>query len=132
MTNLSNFTPPTKRKWVWRWGEWRVYITHHCALKRKEHHQPRHRPELAAMKSRLVEQRGQECQLCGKPICKYSKTHIHHVIPWSRYPEGELDERNLLVLCADCHAEVHANPILNARLIHQTAQELGIDINKYF
>lgn len=125
-------TTPTKKKWVWRWGEWRLYITHHCALKQKEKHQPRHRNEMAELKSKLVMQRGQVCELCGKPIEKYCKTQIHHIIPWNRYPEGELDDRNLMVLCSECHAEVHANPILNAGLIYQTATKIGVDVKKYF
>jgi 5-methylcytosine-specific restriction endonuclease McrA len=131
---LQNHTPPTptKRKWVWRWGDWRLYITHHCALKQKEKHQPRHRNKLAELKSKLVMQRGQVCELCGKPIEKYCKTQIHHIIPWKRYPEGELDERNMMVLCSECHAEVHANPILNAGLIYQTATKIGVDVKKYF
>ena len=124
--------PPTKRKWVWRWGDWRLYITHHCALKQKEKHQPRHREELAEIKSRLVSERGQTCQLCGKPIERYCKIHIHHIIPWSRYPEGELDDRNLMVLCSGCHNEVHANPLLNASLIYKAATKIGVDIKKYF
>ena len=123
---------PTKKKWVWRWGEWRLYITHHCALKQKEKHQPRHRNKMAELKSKLVMQRGQVCELCGKPIEKYCKTQIHHIIPWSRYPEGELDDRNMMVLCSECHAEVHANPILNASLIRQTATKIGVDVKKYF
>ena len=129
---IQNPAPPTKRKWVWRWGDWRLYITHHCPLKMKEKHQPRHREELAEMKSRLVLERGQTCQLCGKPIERYSKTHIHHIIPWSRYPEGELDDRNLMVLCYRCHDEVHHNPLLNASLITQAATKIGVDIKKYF
>jgi 5-methylcytosine-specific restriction endonuclease McrA len=123
---------PTKRKWVWRWGDWRLYITHHCALKQKEKHQPRHRNEMAELKSKLVMQRGQVCELCGKPIERYCKTQIHHIIPWNRYPEGELDDRNLMVLCSECHAEVHANPILNAGLICQAATKIGVDVKKYF
>jgi uncharacterized protein YjiS (DUF1127 family) len=41
MTKIIPPTTPTKRKWVWRWGDWRLYITHHCALKQKEKHQLR-------------------------------------------------------------------------------------------
>ena len=133
MTKQYSTPPtPTKKKWVWRWGNWRLYITHHCALKQKEKHQPRHRNEMAELKSKLVMQRGQVCELCGKPIERYWKTQIHHIIPWNRYPEGELDDRNLMVLCSECHAEVHANPILNAGLIYQAATKIGVDVKKFF
>ena len=42
------------------------------------------------------------CVLCGSPPGEYS-LHVDHIRPRSLYPEGELDPKNLQVLCRDCN-----------------------------
>ena len=42
------------------------------------------------------------CQLCGS----YRHLQIHHIQPRSK--GGDNSEANLLTLCRDCHADVHA------------------------
>lgn len=39
------------------------------------------------------------CELCGKKI----ELQVHHVIPFHIDPSRELDETNLITLCADHH-----------------------------
>ena len=68
------------------------------------------------------------CQLCG--IQMRTGLHLHHVLPYARFPELEFDTRNVLVLCNDCHREIHTNPFLECRMIEEKAEEMGIDISE--
>lgn len=43
------------------------------------------------------------CELCGAAPAKGSPLHVDHIKPRSRYPELELDPKNLQVLCQDCN-----------------------------
>lgn len=44
------------------------------------------------------------CSLCGRgPLADGVKLHVDHIKPRSRYPELELDPKNLQVLCRDCN-----------------------------
>lgn len=45
-----------------------------------------------------------ECEMCG------SSDHLeaHHIIKWSDYPAGRIDEQNGQCLCAECHANIHS------------------------
>ena len=40
--------------------------------------------------------------------------------------------RNLMIVCPDCHQEIHHNPFLNARLIKQRARKLGVKYKKVY
>ena len=39
------------------------------------------------------------CQFCGS----YDNLHVHHIVPVSVNPAGELDLSNLMTLCPTCH-----------------------------
>ena len=133
LESSKNSTPPIQRKWGFRIGKWWLYISHNGPMKfRKRYNQPRQKSKLVDMKRKLVKQRGQVCELCGCHIERYCKTNIHHVIPWTRYPEGELDERNIMVVCQKCHSEIHNNPLLDASLIRKKSLQLGVDIKKIY
>lgn len=55
-------------------------------------------PEWNKLRDRVVKEAG-ECQACN------SKRFLeaHHMTPVHVWPEGELMEANLIVLCRDCH-----------------------------
>ena len=43
------------------------------------------------------------CVICGKN----TKTHAHHILPKSKYPELAMDVNNGVTLCRYCHLEYH-------------------------
>ena len=43
------------------------------------------------------------CELCGAGPSTGKPLHVDHIKPRSKYPEFELDEDNLQVLCYDCN-----------------------------
>ena len=57
---------------------------------------------------------------------------LHHVLPWSRFPELRAKKSNQLLLCHDCHKEIHCNPYLNIRLMEDKAKEFGIDLKERY
>ena len=47
---------------------------------------------------------GGKCQLCGRSYKEDGVViHVDHIKPRSKYPELELDQNNLQVLCKDCN-----------------------------
>lgn len=50
------------------------------------------------------------CQICG---AKHTRLEVHHII--YRSQGGTDDEHNLITLCADCHAAIHAGKITLAK-----------------
>ena len=61
-----------------------------------------------------------------------SMMELHHVLPWARFPELRASSRNMLLLCHNCHKEIHCNPFLNIRLMEQKAAELGINLKERY
>ena len=45
-----------------------------------------------------------ECQVCGK-VGKIISNEVHHIKPFWKYPESELDPHNLITLCRTHHFE---------------------------
>ena len=43
------------------------------------------------------------CEICNSN----SNLHAHHIIEWSEYPQGRIDVKNGMCLCAKCHAYMH-------------------------
>jgi 5-methylcytosine-specific restriction endonuclease McrA len=63
------------------------------------------------LKTRLVEQRGPVCERCG-----YAKVHIlviHHIVGRSDGGSDELD--NLMLVCPNCHAEIHYEGVRHSK-----------------
>lgn len=46
------------------------------------------------------------CEQCGKPFVPEA-LEIHHIVSISENPGMALQTRNLMLLCHDCHVEVH-------------------------
>ena len=133
----------TEHRWlVWRVALWRfrLYFTNVDMVPTGPKHKkksPYKRQKSAIRKQavrkrlKLYRQAGGKCQLCH---CKVSgrKVQIHHVLPIDHFPELGADERNLMIVCPDCHREIHQNPFLNARLIKQRARKLGVKYKKVY
>lgn len=44
-----------------------------------------------------------DCEACGRKNSRLSPLQVHHCEPFHIKPELELDPRNLITLCGDCH-----------------------------
>ena len=82
-------------------------------------------------KRKLYERQCGLCPHCGKPF-NYEELEFHHILPVSRFPEYALSIRNGIMLCHACHKEVHINPFLNAKMITDKANSLGIDLKEHY
>jgi hypothetical protein len=51
--------------------------------------------------------RGNKSEVSGTPIYgEMSSANFHHILPKSKYPEATLDEKNIIILTLDEHANV--------------------------
>jgi len=116
-----------------RIGKLRLYLTWNYRLKNSQQRdQERNHNGSVEMKHKLWDKYDGHCQICGKKIEKYSRSQVHHVINWWRFPEYETDERNLLLLCRDCHQHIHKEPFIECKMIEDKCKELGIDPKEYY
>jgi hypothetical protein len=58
---------------------------------------------------RKVVKRDGACLLCGKPYVPF-KHDAHHIIPF-RVKEERLSIKNLILLCKNCHRQVHSKKV---------------------
>ncbi len=54
------------------------------------------------LKSKILYEKG-KCEICSSD----SFLHVHHILSRSSHPELAMDEENLMVVCQDCHKELH-------------------------
>ena len=83
------------------------------------------------IKGKMYEKQQGICPHCGKHF-EMSYMELHHVLPWARFPELRTKRKNQLLLCHDCHKEIHCNPYLNIRLMEEKAKEFGIDLKERY
>ena len=105
----------------------RVKKRHCCGYTRDN----RQKDVMYKAKRRLFDQEQGRCPHCGRPM-EFDAAETHHVLPYARFQELVSDERNMIVLCHDCHKEIHCNPWRNIRLMEQKARELGIDLTERY
>jgi len=56
------------------------------------------------LRYKVLKKYGARCQICGRTYREDGvKMHVDHIKPRSKYPELELDEGNLQILCEDCN-----------------------------
>jgi hypothetical protein len=109
-------------------GKLRLYLTWNYRLKNSQQRdQARNHNGIVQVKNMLWKKYDGHCQICGKKIEKYGYSQLHHILNWYRFPEYETDERNLLLLCRDCHSHIHKEPFLECRMIEDKCKELGIN-----
>ncbi len=58
-------------------------------------------------KQSVWDDRSHECEICGLPLT-WATYELHHKISLAN--GGTFDDDNLMMLCANCHAECHALP----------------------
>jgi len=60
--------------------------------------------EWRKVRYKALRKHGGKCQLCGRSYKEHGVViHVDHIKPRSKYPELELDENNLQILCEDCN-----------------------------
>lgn len=60
------------------------------------------RGKAEAIRNRIIKERGEYCEECGKYELSI---HMHHIIPL--FNRGTNDDSNLILLCKKCHKEKH-------------------------
>lgn len=133
--NTPNKLPKRKKhfKRMLRIGKLRFYVTWNYRLKNSQaRDQERNHNGIVRLKEKLWRKHDGHCQICGKKIDKFGHSQLHHVLSWWRFPQFETDERNLMLLCRDCHSHIHREPFLETRMITEKANELGIDLKEYY
>lgn len=110
----------------------RIYITWNLRLKARN----KRDDIFGCLKTPLLRRKSWEraqgkCERCGKDI-DYKVCELHHVLPLGRFKEFADDINNMQCLCHDCHKDIHCNPFLEAKLIRERCNELGLNIEDYY
>ena len=58
------------------------------------------------IKKKCLERDQYTCKKCGDTDIKLN---VHHILPYSEYPQLGSDIDNLITLCVDCHKKIHKN-----------------------
>ena len=124
-----------RKNWKKSWRILGVYFTlSSCRVKmRLSNHQRSLKlaQDSRDIKAQLYKKQDGCCPHCGKQF-DMNYMELHHILPWARFPELRQKKRNQLLLCHDCHKEIHCNPYLNIRLMEEKAKEFGIDLNERY
>lgn len=118
--------------WKFKLGRIRIYIT--TGFMRLM--QPRYRRDKAdriAFYHEVIEpliksRGGRICDICGKYD---NRAEIHHILPYNRFPYLERKQWNLMLVCRDCHREIHSNPFLESSMIAEVAKKQNIKLDQY-
>lgn len=127
--------PPKHKhfKKMLRIGKLRFYLTWNFRLKNsQDRDQRRDHNGIVKVKERLWEKSGHRCQICGMEIPRFKDSQLHHILSWWRFPQFETDERNLLILCRECHHNIHKDPFIEVSMIKDKCKELGVNIKDYY
>ena len=127
--------PPKKKhfKKMWRLGGWRLYLTHNFRLRNSQSRdQDRNHNGICDAKRKKYNEGNQCCEICGKKLEKFCNAQIHHVLAWWRFPQFETDQRNLMLLCPECHNHIHKDPFIQTRMIEEKCKELGVNVSDYY
>lgn len=133
--NTPTKVPPKEKhfKKMWKIGGWRLYLTHNFRLKNSQKRdQHRNHSGIVQVKEMLWKKHNGCCECCGMTIDKFCHSQVHHILSWWRFPQFETDERNLMLLCCDCHHHIHKSAFLDLKMQIQKAKELGINLYDYY
>jgi len=71
--------------------------------------------EWKTLRYKVLVKYGATCQCCGATRHDGVKIHVDHIKPRSRFPELELDENNLQILCEPCNMGKRAHDLTDWR-----------------
>lgn len=86
---------------------------------------------MREIKSYRYKQQKGICPECSRSF-DIKEMELHHVLPWSRFPELRAKKANMALLCHQCHKEIHCNPWRNILMMRAKAEELRIDLNEKY
>ena len=69
-----------------------------------ERHQQRHCNQYKQWREAVLKRDKYTCQYCGKVG---GKLNVHHIKPFSLYPDDRFNIDNGITLCKQCHIELH-------------------------
>lgn len=136
-TVVINDTPQGWRKgWAKKIRAFGLYFyVSNCRMKKRPNRDvlfTGHREHIhVENKKKLYERQGRVCLECGQHI-EYRDIELHHVLPYSRFPELKTSIRNSVLLCHRCHKEVHCNPWKNIQMMQAKAKELDINLEERY
>lgn len=137
---LLNEGRDMSKRWIKRWRMFGLtFAVSNCRVKMREPSKMRwHYAEdgqgaspMMRLKRKVYSRTEGRCEICGKPI-DYKYSQLHHVLPYSRMGQFATDERNVLLLCHDCHQEIHSNPLKQVEMMQKKADELGVDLKDFY
>jgi len=115
-------------------GHWRLVLAN-CRLKKMNPSMAYRSKTLGAavanVKRRRYKLNGGTCDLCGRHI-DIDDAEMHHILPFSEFPQYGMNPRNLEMACDECHHAIHRNPYINLRRMEEKARELGFNLMEYY
>ena len=63
------------------------------------------RKQDASFNESIKERDNYKCRVCHRTP---TTLHLHHLLPYKKYPEYRFEEKNVVSLCPDCHSEFHS------------------------
>lgn len=101
----TNLTPPEKMFFEFV----KIYINNQRGQALiEENRKIRSSSEYRAWRNEVLERDAYTCVLCGRDETN-SELNVHHIKPFSLYPELRFEVNNGLALCKECHINVHKN-----------------------
>lgn len=93
-----------------------------------------HQPGRRALVRRMHELRNRRykqtdgcCETCGDRY-DIKRFQMHHVFPYSGFPQWQRKPWNVIMLCPRCHYIIHADPTMQVRLMERVARERGMNL----
>lgn len=104
-------------------GNWWVYLSNVRLRPRQDREIGKKANERKKLKDRLINERGRKCEICGY----VGGVQMHHILPYSKFPQLVGNPDNIKLVCMKCHNEIHENPFIHAKMIRKKCKEIGID-----
>ena len=131
---INQFWEPKPKKWIWRWHAFGLHfaVSNGRIKKRSDGRDYSCSKMLRCTRAAVFEAQGHKCPLCGAEFKDFRKMEAHHVLPWCRFPELRYNKKNIVMLCHDCHKDVHCNPYRNIAMMEDKAKELNINLSERY
>lgn len=82
-----------------------IYVVGHAMKERKRSYRGTLKHRLRLIRLEKLHQGG-GCEICGKYLTAQT-SELHHIKPRSLYPELKGARDNLMLICHECHVELH-------------------------
>ena len=124
---------PKRNTWKRSFKLGHMFITFsNCRLKKRpDFREYPGKTRAKDIKTQLMEEQQGKCPICGH-VYEWDAMELHHVLPWCRFKNLRGDRRNIMLLCHDCHHEIHINPWKMIEMMKAKADELGINLEDVY